>query len=69
MDGAAGWVSEVAGFLGIVVRFFGAVSRDGVFATEGLTLMGFFADFGGSLRVRLDRGQQSAYIRGSLRDD
>ena len=43
------WVSEAADCLGVAVRFFGAVSRNGVFATGGVTLIGFFADFGGSL--------------------
>ena len=53
--GAAGlvdWVSERADCFGVAVRFFGVVSRDGVFVTVGVILMGFFSDFGGSLGQR-----------------
>lgn len=49
MGGAVDWVSGVAGCLGTVARFFGAISRDGVLATGGAILIGFFADLGGSL--------------------
>lgn len=45
--GVVGWVSEVTDCF---VRFFGTVSRDGVFATGGVTLIGFFADSGGLLK-------------------
>lgn len=58
--GGVGWVSEVAVCLGVAVRFFGAVSRDGVFATGGVILIGFFADFGGSLGWKSDHGKFSA---------
>ena len=47
--GLVGWVSERADCFGVALRFFGVVSRDGVFATVGVILMGFFSDFGGSL--------------------
>lgn len=50
--GAVSWVSEVEDCFGVAVRFFGTVSRDGVFATVGVTLIGFFSDFGGSLERR-----------------
>jgi len=49
MVGEVGCVPEAAGCLGVATRFLGAVSRDGVFTTGGVILMGFFADFGGSL--------------------
>ena len=57
--GPVGWVSVVAGRFGVVVRSFGAVPRDGVFATAGATLIGFFADFGGSLVWGLDQDEPS----------
>ena len=47
--------------MGVAVRFFGAVSRDGVFPTEGVILMGFFADFGGLLEWRLDQDKSLGY--------
>lgn len=53
--GVAGWVSEAADCFGFAVRFFGSVSRDGVFTAGGITLIGFFADLGGSLGWRSDR--------------
>jgi hypothetical protein len=62
MAGIVGWASEVEGRLGGVVLFFGAALRAGVFATGGVALMGFFADFGGSLEWRSDQGKQSAYV-------
>ena len=49
MTGGIGWVSEVVVCFGVEVRFFGVFSRDGVPAVGGTTLIGFFADFGGSL--------------------
>ena len=50
MAGGVGWISEEAGCLpGVVVRFLGAVSRDGVFVAGGVILIGFFADLGGLL--------------------
>jgi len=54
MAGVIDWVSEEAGCLaGVAVRFLEAVSRDGVFVTGGVILIGFFADLGGSLEWRL----------------
>lgn len=59
--GVAGWVSEVVGCLGALVRFFGAISRNGVPATEGEILIGFFADLGGSLKEIPGQGKPSVY--------
>jgi len=53
--GEVSLVSEVEDCFGVAVRFFGTVSRDGVFATAGVTLIGFSPDFGGSLEWRLDQ--------------
>ena len=65
-----GWVSEeVADFLGVVVRFFGAVSRAGVFAAGGVTLMGFFADFGGSLEWRSGQDEQQVNVSNLQREN
>jgi hypothetical protein len=61
VDGAAGQVSEVVGCLGAAVRFCDTVSRDGIFTTGGPILMGFFADFGGSLKSKLGQGQPSVH--------
>ena len=52
VEGVVSRVSEVEGCFGVAVRFFGVVSRDGVFITVGVVLMGFFSDFGGSLEWR-----------------
>jgi len=57
--GGVCWVSGIADCLGVAVRFFGAVSRDGVFATGGVILIGFFPDFGGSLGQRSDQDRLS----------
>lgn len=58
--GTVGRVSGAAGCFGVAVRFFGAVSRDGVFAAGGVTLIGFFADCGGSLGWGSDQSQLSS---------
>lgn len=55
--GEVSLVSEVEGCFGIAVRFFGSVSRDGVFATTGVILTGFFPNFGGSLKWKSDQDQ------------
>jgi len=53
MAGGVGWVLEAVGrLLGVAVRFLGVVPWDGVFVTGGATLIGFFADLGGSLGWR-----------------
>jgi hypothetical protein len=62
VDGAAGRASEVVGCLGAAVRFLDTVSRDGIFATGGPILMGFLADFGGSLKLKSGRGQPSVHM-------
>ena len=67
--GVFDWVSEVAGCLGTVVRFFGSISREGVPATGGVILIGFFADLGGSLKRMSYQGQPSVYMRDSLCND
>ena len=51
--GAVGWDLEVEDCFGVAVRFFGALSRDGVFTAVGVVLTGFFSDFRGSLKWRL----------------
>jgi len=51
------------------MRFLGAVSRDGDFATGGVILIGFFADFGGSLEWGSDRGRLLVQILDSQRDN
>jgi hypothetical protein len=58
--GVVGWVSETDGCLG-VVRFLVAVSREGVFVTGGVILIGLFANFGGSLKFESDLGKPSVY--------
>ena len=50
MTGGIGWVSEVVVCFGVEVCFFGVFSLDRVPAVGGTTLIGFFADFGGSLK-------------------
>jgi len=57
--GEVSLVSEVEDCFGVAARFFGAVSRDGVFATAGVILTGFFPNFGGSLKLKLDQDQVS----------
>ena len=57
--GVVEWVSEVLDCFGVAIRFFGSVPRDGVFAAGGATLIGFFADLGGSLGRRSDRDKLS----------
>jgi hypothetical protein len=69
MAGGVGWVSDVTGCLGVAVRFFGAVSRDGVFATGGMVLIGFFADFGGSLEWRSGQDKPSVNVLNLQREN
>ena len=61
MAGGVCWVLEVVDRLGVAVRFFGAVSRSGVFVA-GVILIGFFADFGGSLEWRSNQDKPLVYM-------
>lgn len=55
--------------MGVAVRFFGEVSRGGVFAAGGATLIGFFADFGGSLEQISDQGKPLVWVSDLQREN